>query len=56
MNNGTRLRRCWLGLAVLALLFSPWLAAWARFGWMDELSSYVLLIPVIGSERRCQMR
>jgi len=49
MNNGTRLRRWWLGLAVLALVFSPWLVAWAHFGWTDELASYVLLIPVISA-------
>ena len=49
MNNGTRLRRCWLGLAVLSIAFSPWLVAWARFGWTDELASYVLLIPVISA-------
>lgn len=45
------LRGSWRGFAVgtviLTALFSPWLFAWARFALNDDLSSYVLIIPVV---------
>lgn len=46
----------WLGLVVLAVIFSPWLWAWARFAWNDDLASYVLLIPVISGYLVAQRR
>src|SRR4026208_523666 len=47
MSTGPRWRSFWLGFAILSLVFSPWLVAWAHFAWTDELASYVLLIPFI---------
>ncbi len=46
-DSGRRWRFFWAGLSLLVLLFSPCLLAWVRFAWSDELSSYVLLVPVI---------
>ena len=40
-------QRFWIGAFVLTAVFSPWLIAWARFAFADELASYVLLIPFV---------
>ncbi len=40
-------KQFWIGAGLVTLLWSPWLVAWARFAWADELASYVLLIPVV---------
>lgn len=37
----------WIGAGLVTALWSPWLIAWARFAWGNELASYVLLIPVV---------